>query len=258
MTKKSKTKLISLFVVLTLIAMLMLCGCGITKKSSLDDYGEVKEGSIELNKDELSGSLNLDVDLRIADFSVSCGDAFCVKYTLPEKLIPEASLSGDTLSINGQNGNNSIDLGIDSIDDLKKLGNNGSDSFRIELVLPKNTELNNISINIDMGEVCLSEISCTEFSAFVDMGNITLDKTSCVNLHAETDMGSIEIENASCEAVKAVVDMGSADVSGDFAKISAKCSMGGITINTSRPEEDVEINLDVDMGEAVINGRQAG
>ena len=107
-----------------------------------------------------------------------------------------------------------------------------------------------------MGNACLSEISCTDFSASVDMGNITLDKISCENLHSEADMGSIEIKSVACEAVEVAVDMGSADISGDFAKISAKSSMGGITINTTRPEEDIEFNLAVDMGEAIINGRQ--
>ena len=68
-------------------------------------------------------------------------------------------------------------------------------------------------------------------------------------------MGSVEIKNVACEAVEVAVDMGSADISGDFAKISAESSMGGIKINTTRPEEDIEFNLDVDMGEAIINGR---
>lgn len=258
MTVKFKAKSISLIVVLVMLAALMLSGCSINKGASLDDYGEVKEGSIELNKEELSGSLNIDVDLSIADIEVSFGDAFRVNYSLPEKLIPEVSISGDTLSINGQNGNKAINLGIDNIDDLKKLGKNGSDSFKIELVLPENIELGKISISVDMGEVCLSEMTCSDFSASVDMGNITLDKISCDNLRAEADMGSVEIESVSCEAVEAAVDMGSADISGDFAKVSAECSMGGITISTDRPEEEVEINIDVNMGEAIINGRQAG
>ena len=256
MTIKSKAKPISLFVVLVMLATLMLSGCSVTKKLSPNNCGEVKEGSIELNKEELSGSLSLDIDLCIADFSVSYGDAFCVNYSIPEKLIPEASISGNTLSINGQNDNFSINLGTDSIDDLQKLGKNSSGSSKIELVLPESTELNTISINIDMGNACLREISCTDFSAFVDMGNITLDKISCEKLHAEADMGSIEIKSVACEAVEVAVDMGNADISGDFAKISAESSMGGMTINTTRPEEDVEFNLDVGMGEAIINGRQ--
>lgn len=257
MTMKSRIKLISLIVIFAMLAALMLSGCSIGKGTSIDDYGEVKEGTIELKTEELNGSLELDIDLCIADFSVSYGDALCVNYSLPEKLIPEFAISGNKLSINGQNDNNPINLGIDNIDDLQKLGKNGADSFKIELVLPQDIELNKISINIDIGVVCLSEISCSEFSAFVDMGNITLDKISCENLHAEADMGNIEIENVVCESVEAVVDMGSADISGDFAKISVKCSMGGITINTDRPEEDVIINLDVDMGEAIINGKEA-
>lgn len=256
MTIKSKAKPISLFVVLVMLATLMLSGCNLTKKLSPNDCGEVKEGSIELNKEELSGSLSLDIDLCIANFSISYGDAFCVNYSIPEKLIPKAYISGNTLSITGQNDNSSINLGINGIDDLKKLGNSSSGSSMIELVLPENTELNTISINIDMGNACLSEISCTDFSASVDMGNITLDKISCENLHAEADMGSIEIKSVACEAVEVAVDMGSADISGDFAKISAESSMGGITINTTRPEEDIEFNLAVDMGEAIINGRQ--
>ena len=255
MAIKSKFKFITLIVVFVILATLMLSGCSVNKKSSLNDCSDIKEGSIELRKETLSGSLNLDIDLCIADFSVSYGDSFCVNYSIPEKLIPEVSISGNTLSINGQNDNFSINLGIDSIDDLKKLGKNGSGSSKIELVLPENTELNTISINIDMGNACLREISCSDISAFVDMGNITLDKISCENLLAEVDMGSIEIKNVACEAVEVAVDMGSADISGDFAKISAESSMGGIIINTTRPEEDIEFNLDVDMGEAIINGR---
>ena len=256
MTHKSKTQLISLIVIIVMLAALMLSGCSINGKPTLNSLGKVKEGSIELNKEALNGSLNLDIDLSIAEFSISYGDAFCVNYSIPEKLIPKASISGDTLSIGGQNDNDSINLGINNIDDLKKLGKNGSGSSRIELVLPEDTELNNISIDIDMGNARLSEIKCSDFSASVDMGNITLDRLSCDNLYAESNMGSVEIDGVVCETVEAHVDMGSADISGDFAKISVECSMGGTTINTTRPEEDVEIKLDVDMGTAIVNGKQ--
>lgn len=107
-------------------------------------------------------------------------------------------------------------------------------------------------------ELSFQQVGDPDFPfGYTHASNVTcLIKISCENLHAEADMGSIEIKGVACEAVEVAVDMGSADISGDFAKISAKSSMGGITINTTRPEEDIEFNLDVDMGEAIINGRQ--
>lgn len=239
----------------SLISMIFISGCIIAPKISIGDLGDTKEGSIDLSSEQVTDVINIDVNLDVADLYIKTGDCFSVNYKIPEKLIPNVSFKDNTLTINGQDKDTFCCCGITKIDDLWSFGNKGSDSYKVELVIPENYTINKVKVVMNMGDVTFDDIKANNMDSSVDMGNLKLNNITCNNTENDVNMGDIKITNIKCNSIDTDVDMGNTKVSGDFTKIKAKANMGDVKINTYRPEKDVVIDVNVSLGDTKINGR---
>lgn len=258
-----------------------LFNIGLFGIKNISGLGKVVEDTVELNGD-LS---ELSVNLSLAELKISNGDVISVSYRLPEKLVPEIELKNGILEITNKNAKAN---GIGSLKDLS------SDGYKITVTIPANVELNFIDMKVDCGNVeledrtferldasvdCgniefknieadtinleadlgnadLSDISCKSMTIQVDCGNIEVADSNFDNVSADNNMGNIELKDVTFKSGKFDNDMGNIEVDGDFDAISAECSMGSIAVDTVRPESEVKLYLDVDMGDIKVNGKK--
>lgn len=91
------------------------------------------------------------------------GETFCVNYDIPEKLIPEVTLSKNELTVNRQNDDKSLNIGPE----IK--------TKKIEVVVPEEIDISKILVYLDMGNVKISDMECDEITATNDMGELKIN-----------------------------------------------------------------------------------
>jgi len=221
------------------------------------------------SKNIVTGSIDLDgkvesieIDLDIGDISIEYGDKASIDYECPEKLIPKANIENGVLEIKSPK---NVNLRFKEAKNTE---------YKYVIIIPKGTELKNIEmdmdcgniefndikagfieINADLGNVELGNIECSSFEVVADLGNIEIKDSTLGNTKAKADLGSVEFKNVAFDKGEFVADMGSIFVSGDYADITAKCSMGAVNVETDRPESEVKFDLKADMGSVTINGK---
>lgn len=275
----------------SLLAIVSMSSCVIRAKINIEDMGPVKKGNFELKQEAVTDKLNVNVNLAVANFSIKRGNQFCVNYNIPQKLIPDVNVSGNTITIDGQEDARSKSLSIENIDDLWNIGEEGSDSFKVELVIPQDMEINDIDLSlrigvirlnainfndiaaeINLGDCILSDLTCSVMETDIDLGDVKLKEVTCTSVDVDNllsdirlesvvcstvdvavELGDVKITGIKCESINVDAESGDIDVSGDYAKINASAGLGDITINTDRPEKDVEIKVSVDLGKTKIN-----
>lgn len=271
---KSKKFMTAVTVLTAMVLMLSCSGCVARVKVNIDSLGPEKKGSIELDKSKVTDKLNVNVDLAIAAFSIKKGNTFCINYNVPEKMIPDAVLSDNVLTIDGQDDVRSTNLGVGKVGDLWSCGKEGSNSFKIELVIPSDMEIEDINYVVNLGAVKLDGISfddmagvvnlgdlqvlnvtCDDMENVIGLGSVTVNKVTCGICKSNINLGDLNVKEITCDEVYAIVNMGDIKISGDFPKVTANCSMGSVSVDTKRPEKDVTINVSVNMGSKVINGK---
>lgn len=234
-TKKIVSLLLGLALTLVVISSLSSCILSVTL-----DLGEQKKGTVELQESKVTDDLSIDANLDFVDFSIVRGETFCVNYDIPEKLIPEVTLSKNKLTVNRQNNDKLLNIGPE----IK--------TRKIEVVVPEEIDINKIFVNLDMGDLKIPDMDCDEITATVDMGDVIITNCICTTIIGTVDMGDFKLTDADCNSVQAIVDMGDITISGDFNKITANCDMGDINIDS-----DCEaITATADMGDVKINGKK--
>ncbi len=213
--KTGKTLYLTLLSIVTILAVLF--GLFVHVFRGYFYEGEKSESIVV--KESFS---NVDIDLDLTDFRIEYGDHYGVAYEYPRDMEPKVYVKGDTLYVE-QQGN-------------YKLHGIRRKTFKLTLILPAGVSLNNVDID-------------------VDMGNIEFGKLDCKNLYVEADMGNIELDKIHCESFTAKADMGNIEVDGDFDRVTAKCSMGNIEVTSPRSIDEIELDLDVDMGQKTFNGK---
>lgn len=243
--------------------------------------GSVEEGTIEIS----DAFDSISVDMSVVEFDIQYGDTASIYYKVPQKLIPKMNVKEKTLEIK------SIAGDVKRSEDLRNMA---SQNYQVTLTIPKNTDYVSIAISVNCGNINLEQIKAESISVDADLGQINIDGIECsdcaisaalgdINLNsaiaknlvidadcgnivvdgieadeviADNSMGNIEIKQAKAEKGEFGLDMGNLTIDGDFDEITAGCSMGSIEITTDRPESQMKLDLDVDMGSARVNGKE--
>ncbi len=202
----------------------------------------------------------LEVDLSLGDLKIVYGNEASVSYNYPEEIKPVINSKGGKLKI--ENKKSAARLN----------GNRFKDKYSVVITLPKDKVLDNVSIdmdlgncvfdelsvagdvtfNIDLGNVEVATIRCTNLTADLDLGNFEINQLICDSVDASLDMGNVEIKKANCDHIKAKADMGNVEVYGSYASIEARCSMGNVEVSSDNP--DTVFDVKTDMGNCSVNG----
>ncbi len=228
---------------------------------SFKSLGEIETGQVAITGDVKSLSVNLDA----AELTIEYGDTPMVEYTMPEKLVPSIDYSNGALVLK-----NEVNTNI-SMGSLKEL-NEISKNIKLTIILPRGAKLDDFNLDIDFGDVHVNGIEARDYNVDCDMGNIEIDGLISKDLSIDAAMGNIEIDNLSCHEVIISADMGNVElrnaifdegqfdcdmgnieVEGDFKKVTADCDMGNIDLNSKTDYKDMDLELDVDLGEITVN-----
>lgn len=246
------------------------------KTGSIGKLGDVVSGEFTIEESFNSVSL----EMNVADLTVKYGDKTTVSYTIPQKLVPAASVHNNTLTIESK-GNGTSSLG--ELDSKK---------YNITITIPEGTVLKKFDVDVNLGNVKIVDIEADSMNLDADCGNIVLRGVSFEDVDLVANLGNVEMEDSFAGNVKAnadcgnletkdctfekidarvnlgnlsfkaatfnkgefKVDMGDLEVSGSFNEIKGNCNMGSIDVDTDKPESEVNIDLDVDLGSIKVNG----
>lgn len=181
---------------------------------------------------------DLSIITDYANLTISRGSKLSVSYSLPQKLVPKVELSNGKLTIESpKNTVNVLSLG-------------GKKNYYISLTIPESTELGQVNIGLDAGNVNIDGLIGEKVVMELDAGNMNLNNSSAKTLEVELDAGNLEltgctihriaaeldagnieakdctIEEGSCET-----DLGNIDLSGEIGSVTTKTSLGKTSIN---------------------------
>ncbi|MCR5083260.1 MAG: DUF4097 domain-containing protein [Parasporobacterium sp.] len=191
----------------------------------------------DLKTNELTGIV---IDADAADLTIQYGDSFNVAYNYPEKNLPNISFEDGKLEIK---------------ETMKKSFTSlWAKKYLLIVTLPKDANIEDIDIEVDMGDIKLNKIGCEDLTINANMGNVVLKDLNVESGSFDLDMGNLEISSSSFDRIEAVADMGNIEVSGNIESMSAECDMGNIEVKTNGNVDLNKFNLHCDLGNVEVNG----
>ncbi len=192
---------------------------------------------------ELSGDIDtIKVDIDYAGLTIAYGDDIHVEYTLPDNFIPEIELKNGTLSVIQKN----------SI----RLGGSGWNDFSVTIVIPKETALDSLDLDIDAGEIKIADIPCEDVAIKCDAGNIELSNINSKDMDVNVDAGNIELTDCTADKMNIKADAGNIQLEDCTIDVfHADADAGNIeadncTINSGEVRTDLgNISLDGEIGD---------
>ena len=145
---------------------------------------------------------------QIQQLEVDC--SYC-SVQLIERDIDEVNVSGrkndeTEMTITNENGKLTITMHRKN----EVIGNAREDTLII--ALPRNTELNESSIQVSMGEIDVSQTTLSNSSISIDMGEIEMDNVTLDNADLSCNMGDISFEGRLMNDISVTNDMGSVEM----------------------------------------------
>ena len=191
----------------------------------------------------LSGDVDsIEVDIDFGGITIAYGDDVHVEYTLPENYIPQIELKNGTLSVKQKNS--------------VRIGGDGWGDYSILIVIPADTELDKLDVNLDAGNIEIADIPCKDFTVKCDAGNIELDRIESEKMNVNVDAGNIELADCSADKLNIKADAGNIELDRcDIDEFYADTDAGNIdadkcTINSGEVKTDIgNISLNGDIGD---------
>lgn len=205
-------------------------------------------GSEQMENEFTENIVNLEIDTDLSNLTICNADVEHVRVSLNEGYIRyyEAEVSGDTLYI-------SYDVD----------GHSFKQGPKILVEVPKHMTLKNISVDTDLGEIVIQELSEPLQGLCInsDLGNILVNDCKVSgNAEVTAAMGNITVKDACFENIELSADMGNVEFAGKVeGDITAQADMGNVEVELEGKKEDYNIELSADMGEVTWEGhKQSG
>lgn len=113
-----------------------------------------------------------------------------------------------------------------------------------------------LKIDADMGSVKIEDCTADKIEVDADMGSVEINSATFDEGKIDAAMGGIELSDVVFDDADIKADMGGITVSGEFNKLEAKCSMGGIDVTTD--SQDARMDLSAELGGITVNGKSEG
>jgi hypothetical protein len=148
----------------------------------------------------------------------------------------------------------------------------------IEITYPEDARLGGVVIDADAGNVTVSGLAAAALSVECDAGGLSIKETDARELRVDMNAGECRIDDTRAETAVVSMDAGSFSASGfdcgaltgNFnvgsvyvegrlrGDVDISASMGDVRLKTDLPESDYDVDLDVSLGVASVNGREIG
>ena len=166
---------------------------------------------------------SLDIDVDVMDITIQPGEAYSVQYTgNQKKMDPVISMSGDTLVVTQT---------------IKKQrwGSTNNVKCRLVITVPEDVSLENLTIQADVGDIDINDLTVTDFDVSADVGDVDMDHVSMDQGKLGLDVGDLDMDNCSFTDFSVSCDVGDVKITADsdLSKyaVELSCDMGSVTVN---------------------------
>lgn len=228
---------------------------GTTSYDNVKDFGTSVERTTEDNGEKGTHIYeqpftNLVIDCEVADVTIQKGNTLSCDYRIAKRT---------TYSFDWKPDNEGT--AYITLENKKSYNNNGS-SFVI--YIPSDVNLSSVTIQNDVGDTTLENVSIDTLSINSDVGDIDLNRVTTKNTTLDADTGDVDITNTSFQNLTSTLDVGDCtidDVDVENYNLDLSADIGDIEVNgdTHRSEYTVNnglsqtISVSCSVGEIEIN-----
>ncbi len=127
--------------------------------------------------------------------------------------------------------------------------------FTLTIYLPEDFEMNNLNIDLDMGNLDLGSLKVKELSAELDMGNLNANDLTANVVDLDLDMGDFKALTLTADTVDIELDMGNLDVTTVNARdFTADTDMGDLKIGLLNGAQSIDLDTDMGSIELTVDG----
>lgn len=203
--------------------------------------------TVHVNYSDRENFSKIDMDLKVVDLELSCGDELIMSYDGVEKLQPEIEVEDGVLKVvqkaKGNTWGNSkcnlhIQLPTDMVCEELKIQANVGDLNIHDF----DTDL--LTIDANVGDIDVSESNTGDISITSDIGDIQIENCRFGNMDISSDIGDVEIlisQDISDYSVFCTKDLGSIQWNGESHKEISKVGDGEYHINLSTDTGEIEV-----------------
>lgn len=192
-----------------------------------DDVKKYSNG-IDENLEAFS---NIRINANVLGITIKEGDKYHISASFNKtQYMPEFTIVNDTLKI---------------LQDIPK-HNNTNVKCNLEVTVPAGKTIEDINIDLNVGEICLKNSTADEINVKNNVGEISIKNTNFKELKAETNVGEIGIEvidNVDDYNIDASTDIGEIRISGKSYKRKY----------SQKSDSGKKIKVETNVGEVKIN-----
>lgn len=212
------------------------------KAFDIDSLGDEVEKSwefININK--------LKIDACVSKLVIEEGDSFRVDYEGREKYMPNVTEeSGNVLHVKQPK--------------ISTVGiNNVSIDCRINITVPKGTELDKIDIESNVGDVKLLSLTSDSIIIKADVGSTTLEECSADEIKVSAAVGNVSVIECSVDRLETDAEVGETFIKKcTFNELKADGEVGAVDVELTDSIEDYECEIGASLGGVRVDGRNEG
>lgn len=288
-------KITSIIALCMLLVGIGLTGCGFMLGGTpnfiydADAHTLVKPSVAKPVTQDLQEFKNLDLSFNDADVTICRGSEYSIRYDRSDLNAEDIQVNGKTLTIHS-------DKDSDSRLIYFTPGSPDTDSQGIVITVPKDANLQNITIVNASGDCSLSDLACDTLTLRSDYGDvdlslvtaatskltlrsgdlsadrckldtcnmelnygdIDLDNTSIRKLSCSNDSGDFDATNYSSDSSQIQLNYGSLNLEdAELANLTASLASGDCNLNLTGSQNDYFLSLSADLGEIAVGDRTA-
>lgn len=220
MTNKGAKIYITVLTLVTIAAVIFGIYFYIFRGTTVFSKAKNVSKTVSLEGDIDSIIFNMDA----ADLNIQYGESASVSYNLPEDSIPDISLDDGKLSVISKKNIRHFNI------NFFVFGN--ENKYDVTITVPTGTELSDVDLTTDAGDLDLKDISTSTLNIETDSGDLKLNSVFATDATIISDSADIDFENV------------------DFSKSTIKTDAGDYKIKNSEIDD---LDIESDAGDLKID-----
>ncbi len=200
------------------------------------DPGNVDLKNYDFSNEKVTG---ISIEMNAADINIDYGNTFSVDASFPEKYTPDVELKNGMLTVSQKQS-------------IKNM--HGFDDFKLDIVIPKDTDLKNIKLDISAGDIDIRNIKVDKLDLDANAGDIDINDIIAEKINIDANAGDINVMDCTADKIDLNVNAGDVDVTGNYGKIDCNCDMGDVDIKAPNTDRN-DIDVDCALGSVNIVGK---
>ena len=236
--KKWRTPYLTILTIITVCAVLVgsavhiagvqIGSFGASSDESDDTYTKTYSNSLTESSQELGSFNQIKVTAEMANLEITSGK----NSALTSKADKDDEITYE------------IDNGVLKINERRKKSWRFLPFLRVRqggkitLTVAQGTSLEKTDLQLNMGNVTVTDLKPGQLDIHADMGNITASGCECGDVTLDANMGNIKVDTFT------------------FDTMTAASDMGNVKISLSEPLESMDLSLSTSMGNVHVNGEK--